>query len=220
MNKINNQDVIKSFEQHYLKEDFAKALELLQKHQTNFAPEVWHYNLGTLYLKLNDPALGRFHLEKALQLGKSDAALYKNLQTAKTLVRAELYEKSGWDWDGVLYKVQALPTELCVTFVLVFALIFLWLNRKFQNWFSPKNFILIICLLFAAFPLFYKGAQDVAITKSDVSNREGPSEVFAETSLVPGGIKVILGKRDGEWLYIKMPRRYAGWVKAEQLGFL
>ena len=65
MSDNNIENILITFKDLYLKKDFNACVDLLLKEKESFNPGLFHYNLGTVYLKLEKPAIGRYHLEKA-----------------------------------------------------------------------------------------------------------------------------------------------------------
>ena len=54
-------DVLKTFEDYYTKKDYLNALLVLQKGGKEISPKVKHYNLGTVYAKMQNWPMARYH---------------------------------------------------------------------------------------------------------------------------------------------------------------
>ncbi|MFZ9594986.1 MAG: tetratricopeptide repeat protein [Bdellovibrionia bacterium] len=70
------------------KKEYAQALKLLEANPPTTAHD--HYNLGTLYLKLNQPGKAVAHLKKALHLHPRDPDVKQNLKLAKEALLSQL----------------------------------------------------------------------------------------------------------------------------------
>ena len=56
--------VFKKFEGLYRKGEYQKAEKLLLTNKEEIPPGIFHYNLGTIHLKIENFSAARFHLEK------------------------------------------------------------------------------------------------------------------------------------------------------------
>ncbi len=148
-----SQDITNTFQELYLNEKYQEAINLLLKHKDSYPKGVFHYNLGTLYLKQNEVAPARYNLEKAIADGYFTANVQKNHQNVMSRIVQEDIETSNQLIDKVLTKTASYPFEVYLVITLIFALIFTFIVHKFKI----KNFIAIILfVLMASVPIAYK----------------------------------------------------------------
>ena len=213
-------ELSKSLEKLYESKQYALFVEQLTEAKEAFSTKVYHYNLGTAYLKMGRPAMSRFHLEKALQEGSLSPGVYKNLGTAVGQLGVESAEKSHYFKDNAVNYVLGSPLELSLTLTLAFAVFWLALFR-----FKKINKIVFaigaVCALLP-FSLSFLTQQSYqrAILLEPAFSYEGPSRSFEESSEIPAGVSLVVGRGDGDWLYIEAPTHFAGWVDRSKLGIL
>ena len=202
----------------YQKKEFGAYIEKLKDHRESIHETVFHYNLGTAYLKLDQLGLGRFHLEKLKKLGVLDGRVNKNLDFARSKIAVAdsplLFERGvnvfvGFDFQHHLF----------ITLILLLGSLLLW--RRFM---ARSLKLLPLVLVFSSLgmvPHFLLRDYQSGIVIEEGSLREGPSEAFEEMSaVVPAGTKVIVSRQDGPWRLVRYPRRLSGWILSEKLGIL
>lgn len=209
-----------SLESLYLKKDFQGAKDYLLKHRDNFNNGQFHYNLGSLDIKLGDYPTARFHLEKALQSGYLHPKVYKNLDAATELLQVSASENDAGYLDRAFFKAKSVPGEavLCFGLLVLFMLTIAWSRKWLRN-----KLAMAILTVFALLPIalyLYLQQLTMGIVLKDGTLREGPSKIYSETLKVPAGHKVILGDKNGNWYFIRSPLKYAGWIELERLGLL
>lgn len=209
-----------SLESLYLKKDFAGAKDYLLKHRDMFNIGQFHYNFGTLDLKLGNYATARFHLEKALLEGQQHPKVYKNLEVATQLLQLQPADQEIGLLDQLVMKGKSIPLDAFVTIFLaiIFLLALVWARKwVVKKWILSGMAILSICPLII---YFYLHQLSIAIVLKDVTLREGPSKLYSESNHIPAGSKLILGEKNGTWFFVKSPLKFAGWVEQDNLGLL
>ena len=204
----------------YQEKDFSAYVEKLKEYRGDIAAPIFHYNLGTAYSKMDEFALGRFHLEKAKKLGVLDSRINKNLDYVESrLSISDLgSERSFFDRSvGILTNFD-LQHYLFIFLLVLFFFLALWRRYRKGSW----KFLIVVFLI--SFPIFspYILLKDYSsgIVMQDASLKEGPNEAFEETGIVPKGAKIIIGKRDGKWYLVKYPVHFSGWILEKDLAIL
>ena len=205
----------------YVQGNFEGARKLLMERKENFPEGLFHYNLGTLYAREGNLALGRYHLEKALSENFANRMLFNNLETVKTkldvldLGRSE--SLAGKMVDGSL----SLPPGIWLTLslLLCLGLIFAVKGKMIRGF----AWLTVSCILVAA-PLVYSrvylGKMRYAVVLEDAKIYEGPSQIYSSTGVVEGGSKIIVGRSNNKQHFIVYPKMFSGWVHRDSLGFL
>jgi tetratricopeptide (TPR) repeat protein len=210
--------VVERFKTSYLNEDWDKAHEILIKNKQSFHKGLFHYNLGTVLFKKGELAAARFHFEKSIKNGYYKNNSIHNLQVVKNQLNTETYEKPMTKWEENYMIVSNISPQIFLSISLLLTLTLLLLRKKI------KTTVLITLIVASFFPaglgFYFSNSVLTAVTMQETSISEGPSEIFGESSKIPEGIKVVIGKEKDKWYYIKYPLRYSGWVKRSQLGLL
>lgn len=208
------EDVLKTFEDFYVKKDYSNALLILQRHADQLPSDLLHYNLGTVYLKMENLGLARYHFLLARAKGLSRVELDQNQSLIEQRLEVERLERPLNMTDHLIKASLFAHEGLLTSMGLLILLIGLVVLRKGATMMK----ILLWCLLMAI-PFGYSLWVDtwplmVAIRTQPVT--EGPSAIFRETTELPEGVMVI-AKGEGEWREVIYPSRFAGWIKSEAL---
>ena len=213
-------EISKSLEGLYLKGEFAEAQKVLLANKDQFSPGLFHYNLGTVLMKMGNHAAGRYHLEKALKNGYVDTKVFHNLSVAKSHLGVSDVENSGNPFDAILSFSLDIPFSLYLTLTLIFALcLALLMKLKMLVRWSRVGICFAFVLLPVLYYSFFLSRFNFAIALSDAPLREGPSQIYAELSKVKAGSKFIIGESQDGWYYIKSPSTMTGWIKKDDLAF-
>lgn len=211
--------LLKSLESNYVKGEYDKALDLLLENRNLFDSGLYHFNLGTLYIKKKDYPIGRFHLEKSLKDGFYTKELKKNLSTVKTILeRGGAVDPMSGE-GGFIRTMKELPESyyfLATGFVLL-----LWsllLVKKIPLRKTLMTLLFIISFLPFGFKKLYLSQFNFGIVLKDSEVREGASRIYEVSNTIAGGSKVMIKNPESEWIYIQYPIYYAGWIKKEDLG--
>lgn len=212
---------MKSLESLYLEKDFKSAKEYILKHRDQFDLGQFHYNLGTLHTKKEEFAVGRFHLEKALQEGYVNTKSLHNLEVVKEILKVDDAGNSAVLWDRILAGSKEIPVSAYLGMTIILLLILglvVRLKLVIGKWVIIPLVLLTLAPL--GFNYFYVSDISVVICLEDIQLREGPSKIYSESSTVDAGTKLITGESSGEWIFIKAPLHHAGWAHRDTLGFL
>jgi hypothetical protein len=204
------EDVLKTVETFYDQKDYSEALKILKTNQKNISPGVWHYNVGTIYGKLENWPLARYHLIMADTEGFSPQKVTLNKDLVEVKLEVSRHEKPLTTTDylikGGIEASQGILTTLSLVLV-VFGIVSIW----------KKSHAKIIIALFTAVVLvlglnWWIQSWNKAIVLSSQLIQEGPSVIFEGREELPVGI-LLVGKKQGNWLKIIYPSRYQGWIK-------
>lgn len=219
MSNNNTEEALKSLESLYLEGNIEGAIELSNQERDEFSPGHLYYNLGTLYAKQGDYAQARYYMEKAFQEGFDLPKVSHNLDIIKNnLTVRELGETGGVLGSTFSYLLKA-PSAY-FTGLSLFLIIFLVTLFRFK--FLKNIYLTVILLLLSLAPLsfskFYLKKMDFGIALEEVKIHEGPSNIYSSIGALNPGQKIIVGEKDKDWVFIKYPEIFRGWVSKEQLG--
>jgi hypothetical protein len=204
------EDVLKTVEDLYVQKDYQKALSVLEANQSKMGSGLWHYNVGTVYGKLQNWPLARFHLMMADQAGLSS----KDVLTNKDLVESQLDIKrlekplSPHDYftKASIEASQGILTTVSLLLVIM-GLVSFW--RKS----SVKALGIFLFLVIGVMSFnFWVHTWKRSIVIQAQSIQDGPSAIFGAREELPVGVMLITNRK-GDWLEIIYPSRFHGWIK-------
>lgn len=207
--------------EHYKKLEFADAIKIMLDNKEVFDPGDFHYNLGTLFLKQRNFVGARFHLEKALKVGRLESDAINNLETSKVALGVEEIESQKSFWSKGADTLYSIPVSYFITLGLLIGIVFL-IQMKLRKMRDSVAFLMVLGLGFLPFVIkiaFFNQAQ-FAITFKEVELREGPASVFEVTRTLPQGLKIAIGEKTEGWVMVKSPVEYSGWAPLKDLGVL
>lgn len=204
------EDVLKTVESLYENKDFDGALKILKENQNTLPQGVWNYNIGTVYGKMGEFALARYHFLEAEKSGFAEKELLTNKSIAETNLNISRYEEPV-STDDYLIKNSLFASEGLLTTLAFICLLFsLGILSKTKK--IKKALILLIpVLIFSGLNLWISSWTKSIVVEPQVI-KEGPSVIFNNQGELPVGIMVIT-KKKGDWLYIQYPSRFSGWIK-------
>lgn len=214
-------EVLKSLESLYTQERYAEALELLEKSQELLPAGQFHYNLGTLHLKLEQVGPARHHLEQALHEGFVHSALFNNLNFLQQNLNVIDLSQSTAPWDRFFHYILSVPQDiyllLFLFFILVTAIALKWVRTN--KWLVAGPTLLVaLCVSYLYFGVVERRSVAISLTNAQVL--EGPSSLYQKKFELPAGSKVLLGKVADDWIYIERPLHFSGWIKKADIGFV
>lgn len=220
MKNSNTTEVLKELESLYIKKDYTKAIDLMLKNSSEFDKGLYHFNLGTIYTKLKNFPVARFHFEKSTVYGFSGQELRNNLEIAKSGIQSIELEQS----DNIIDSIYAKSIYTAVDYFYLASLILLLISVLLLVKKKISNLIFgLFCLLLTipvGYKLFVNDQVQVAILLKETKTKEGPSSVFQDTHEIPGGLKVIIDRPKDGWYLIRYPEHLSGWIKKEELGII
>ncbi|MCK5073891.1 MAG: hypothetical protein KAQ98_10725 [Bacteriovoracaceae bacterium] len=209
----------KSLEGAYLNGDYEQVIDGLIQAKKKFSPDIFHYNLGTVYALQGGDAAARYHFEKSLYLGYRDKKVLHNLEIVKHRMGLDAQGITLTAHDNFFMTVKGIPDGVFVLLSMSLLLFFLIL---FITGVIKRIKLLLVGIAVSLIPLaslfFYFEKFDQAIFFEKGNVYQGPSGIYSVTNHIDPGIKIIVGKSHGGWFYIVAPEKYNGWVKREVLG--
>lgn len=221
MENINSKTNTKSLESLYLSKNFSGAKDYILKHKHDYSVGQFHYNLGTVEMKLKEFSSARFNFEKSVSSGFVNTKSLSNLKTVKTILQVNDLEQSVVIIDRVNSISKKVPVDYYIMFSLLLIL-FIGCLKKFS--FIKNKFVAMALVLISCLPILffycYVNSLSIGVTLVDMPLREGPSKIYQEVGTLKGGSKLILGEESGEFIFIKSPLNSAGWINKSNIGFL
>lgn len=221
MEKYSTEELLKLAESHYQKSEYDNALNvLMENRQIIESPSLWHFNVGSIYLKKNELGLARYHLEKSTHSFDVGKLAKKNINVLVKNDRIIDITKSNNTYENFI--AQSLNLGVwdfgLMTILLVLANLIFFRLKRFRVMF------LIVGLFISFTPLGYhhyiKRNLNIGIVIKDTPLREGPSKIYKENTTIPAGSKVIYGMTKNGWFLINKPSVINGWVEAKAVRSL
>ena len=214
MKNHNTDKILKSLQELYTKKQYKKGIDLLLSHKQDLSPQVFHYNLGALYIKTGKLGVARYHFEKSIKKGAQIPMNQHNIDAIKQNLK--LYSPQKWSSEYLYEKTLEYPFSSYLGLSGLFALILLFLikKRNISNYLMAFVFTISPIIFYS---IFVHG-QTQGIALQEIQGLEGPSKIFEKVTSIPEGTKVILGKKNGPWYYITYPKKYTSWISQDQLG--
>ncbi len=208
------EDVLKTFESYYGKQDYPNALLTLQEHKNEMSPGIWHYNMGTVFAKMDRLSEARFHFLMAQKRGLNSHSLNQNQKIVDDKLEINRLEKPQSTMDYLVKASLFAADGLLTTLSLLILFLGLWILKKQAD---VRKIILFLVLVLTPIGLnFWITSWHRAVIKNAVSVNDGPSVIFGPVAELPPGIMVVL-KGEGEWLQVIYPSRFRGWIKNTEL---
>ncbi len=203
-------DVLKTFGDYYAKKDYTNALLTLQKNPDALSSGILNYNLGTVYTKLENWPLARYHFLQAEGVGEAS----QNLDLIEIKLGLVKIEKPLNTSDYFFKTSSILSDGYLTTMSLLVLMLGLLIIKKTP---SLKN--IVLTFLIASLPFgfnFWVKSLPRAIALKTEPLLEGPSTIFGSAGELPAGVLVIT-KTQGEWKKIIYPSRFQGWIRSTDL---
>lgn len=219
MSNNNTEEVLKSLESLYLEGNLEGALELSTQEKDQFSPGHLYYNLGTIYAKQGDYAQGRYYMEKAFKEGFDLTKVSHNLEIIKSnLTIRELGQAGGVFGSTFSYLLKVPPAYYAGETLLALILIVVLVRLKALK----KAYLIVLFVLLSLLPVgfsqFYLSKMEFGIALEEIKIYEGPSNIYSSIGALNPGQKIIVGQKDKDWVFIKYPESFRGWVAVEKLG--
>ena len=208
------EDVLKTFEDYYANKDYEQALLTLKTHGEAFAPEVLHYNLGTVYAQMENLPLARFHLLMAQDLRLTNDVVQQNLNIVEEKLDIKKLEIATSVQDHFVQISSTLSGGVLNSLSLVLLIIGILMLKQKRTALRMLVFILMVGLPWAY--NFWVRSWPRAIVLESQEVREGPSQIFSPVAELPAGVLVIF-EEHGNWRKITYPNRFRGWIKPQSI---
>ena len=77
---------------------------------------------------------------------------------------------------------------------------------------------MILAFMPSAYERLVVSQTHFAVSLQEGQVSEGPSKIFSDKVNLPAGAVVVIGKSVDNWVFIKAPLIYSGWVDRSLLG--
>lgn len=214
-------EVLKSLESLYIEGRYADAIELLAQSKDLLSAGQFHYNMGTLYLKMDEIGMARHQLEQAVNEGFLHTAALNNLQMVKQNLTAVDISLSQSVMDQIYNILYSIPFDgyLAISLLLLVICFFVMKKKLPSRWVISVPLFVIVLL--SAYLNFYElERKNMGIALQEVEVFEGPSEIYKKKFSLSSGVKILLGQESDGWRYVERPVHFSGWVKVDSLGLL
>jgi hypothetical protein len=222
MKNFNTDEFLKSLEPLYVEGRIDEAISLMRANEAHLDAWIYHFNLGTLYGKMEMYGAGRHHLEKALTLPGDRSLVLTNLEFVLDKlgpVDSALGLTQVESWAVYLLRIPEQYALILTLFLLVVVTI-IWKFKKFKKWYTFGLVALVAFVPVLADQMWLRSYQ-VAIVLEQAIVRTGPSGIFEEKSVLPEGSKILLkSSLSGQWYQVIKPQAAVGWIESEKCGLL
>jgi hypothetical protein len=220
MSDNSTMNILKVSQQLYIDGDFDKAIEKTLASKDQIEAGLFHYNLGTLYLKKGDLGPARYHMEKAKKQSFSYPMLWNNLKVINSHSEVIDPTKSKVFTEKFVGHYMDLPLLLLSAIALI-GLIGTLTSVRLKK--LTNKVVIISLVLLSLSPVLLRMGLDKTYRFAIVMNakriHEGPSEIFEDYGEIPEGSRIIVSKYHDKWYYITSPSSFSGWIKKSALGF-
>lgn len=187
-------------------------------------PQVY-YNLGNTCFKAGRLGEAVLWYERALRLAPRDEDIRANLRFAEQL---RLDQEGGaggaGQWLDDLYLFPTLD-ELSLAFSAFFLVACalggwrLW-RRSWSGWWGLALFAGSVCLaagagVYLGARLYSQAQAQVVVLAAEVTARSAPDLQETPVFVVHEGTRLLLVRREGAWVLVRLPTGLGGWVPAE-----
>ena len=212
---------MEELEKFYTQGKFEAARELLMARKDTLPEGLFHYNLGTLYAREGNLALGRYHLEKALSENFANKMLFNNLKTVKAELNVSDLGESENLSARMIDASLSLPPGIWLTFTLLLLLgLILAVRKKIVCGVVLPGIFFILAAIPLLYSQIYLNKMHHAVVLQDAEIYEGPSRIYSSAGVVRGGSKIIVGHSSNKQYLILYPQTLSGWIHRDYLGFL
>jgi hypothetical protein len=205
---------LKTFEDYYLKMDYPNALLTLEKNQSAMDLGLWHYNMGTVFGKMNDWPMARFHFILAETGGFHSKELNQNQQLVEDKLEVVELEKPLSASDYLIKAGFIAADGPLLSLGFLFLAIGLWVLRKKPTLKAASIFVLAVITPLMLDVWIDSWPKKVVISPKQIF--DGPSALFGSRGEIPPGIMIMTNTKD-DWEKIIFPSRYSGWIKSAGL---
>ena len=220
MSNTNTNELLKSLETLYTKANYQEAIDLLLKNKESFDPALFHYNVGSMYLKNKNLPIARYHLEKASHLGFTSSEVMNNLNVTELGLDLTTLESSGSVATDYFYQALFVPQSYVIGYMLFIVTLMLFLKKfKKLSWMYFTSLTLLFLSPAVIKSILIKNLNQVVVLKTSHC-KEGPSGIFEDNHELPAGLKIIVTKPKEGWYFIQHPSHLSGWVKKDDLGII
>lgn len=214
------EQILKDAEQFYINREYESALSVIRKGRDALDSGLFHYNLGSIYLKKGELGPARFHLERAKDTGFSYPMLWKNLKFIQEQPQVLDPSKSKNVQEFLIGKAMDLPSSF---FGILSLLMVITILLSFKKKWIERKLVVTVLLIFSLVPLVgsyaIKKGLRYAIALKPIRVYEGPSKIYPDYGEVAAGSRLIINNFQDDWYFILSPRSQSGWVEKTDLGF-
>lgn len=194
--------------------DYPNALLTLKKNQSAMDLGLWHYNMGTVFGKMNDWPMARFHFILAETSGFHSKELNQNQQLVEEKLEVVELEKPLAASDYLIKAGFIAADGPLLSLGFLFLAIGLWVLRKKPTLKAASIFVLAVVTPLMLDVWIDSWPKKVVISPKQIF--DGPSALFGSRGEIPPGIMIMTNTKD-DWEKIIFPSRFSGWIKSDGL---
>ena len=176
----------------------------------------WHYNMGTIYLQLNQLGYAIGHLQQAYQLQPRHSDISHNLSIAASHQKdGELqYDRKRNAGVYLLSRLSHYEWVLLIGGLVTVVHAMIWLRFRRLRY----GFTIGLCLGIVAYAIYLLGVYHqpaVVVTQPKVGVKSGPSDILEPLFFIHDGLVAIqMDQLDG-WRKLKFSNGIIGWVPSD-----
>lgn len=219
----------------YEEKDFLQALakyrQIIEQGIKNGAV---YYNMGNAYFKSGKLGEAILAYEKALKYYPRDEDIKTNLEFARLLTLKKENKQEQLNFAILFERLlkHFSVNEWIFSFEIVYTILFfsaimaVFVKQERVKKTAEKALIVIlpIWFLFATFMgirIYWVNFRKEAVAiERNIKVYSGPAENYTLLFSVPEGTKMLIHLQREEWLQVKLPNGYSGWVNTGSVGII
>jgi hypothetical protein len=204
------EDLTKTLQSLYATGDYQAGLKFLDANKEKPSPALWHYNMGTLYGKVGNLPLARYHLLRAEGEGFSTPELFQNKELVEQKLEIAKLEKPLTKSD-YLVKSALIGAEGVFTFILFLSVLAATVSVWRKASAKVTSTFVLLAISFGALNLWVNSWEKRVMLET-VPLLDGPSVIFPSRGEIPAGVFLVTQQK-GDWIKVIYPSRFEGWIK-------
>lgn len=206
---------------------YKEALQVwTEVYNTGYRSANLDYNIGNVYIKLNNIPSAILFYERAYLLKPADEDINYNLQVARTLIVdrfqeiPELFFIKWYNFVSLFLSTNAWAKISIISFILFLLLLSLYIYSPRHRYkvigFWLAIFFVILSLTSLAFTIRNKSlvydSHKAIISSPAVSGKSSPDKSGNDLFVLHEGTKITIEDKVGEWLEIRLSDGNKGWI--------
>ncbi len=224
-----DETMIKSAQNYLLEKEYAKALELYHKIESEqYQSTELYKNMAIAYAGLNNDALAILYYERALKLSPNNSVLKSDLdiivkrnpeldEGVPPFILLRVWQSFTSLFNSTIWSVLSLLFFGLAGFILYMQLPMPGMTKKSYTYLGIALTLAFLCILTSntAYQKQYN-QNKMIITETAVVLKTGPDAVSPDIEKLPAGSKVVVNEQIGDWVQVHTTLGDVGWIKVDQ----
>ena len=227
MGKDQAVDLLTKGNGYYAKSEYKQAVAVYQQLlKDGIRSPTVYFNLGNAYYKMDEIPSAILNYERAYKLTPNDEDVRVNLQLANLKIADKIeavppFFLNQW-WHHLILACSLTTWSIwgVVLFTMGFVVLIVYLFAQTLSIKKPAFYAGICCLVLALFCIilataqyrYFNKHQEAILFSGAVNVKSAPNDQTKTLFVIHEGIKVKVGKREGDWIKIELPNGQVGWI--------